>query len=238
MLGAALLAITIVPILMGYLIRGKINGLEASEIQEHLHDLPASISLPHTELLRTESISELLRTLEQGPYRNVAVQARRSYEENQEPFLLDATIDQRYYTSLLRQIRRAQPDDRPSLFRLIGGLVDQQNLNWLIRYRFNYELSASETYYLLIPFGLQLHRDQLLALVNLDSIEQVIESLPPPLAAALAEGATRPLCCLCPATVVGRPRTANISGSTSTRKITPVAAASRYSVAAMPQKSR
>ena len=174
------------------IIRGKLQGLHFDLIKGNLHELPSLISLPHEQLLRTENIQELLRQLETGPYSDIARQARRVYEERNEPFSLDATIDQRYYPSLLRQIRRAQPDDRPSLYRLIGGLVDQQNLNWLIRYRFNYELSASETYYLLIPFGLQLHRDQLLTLVNLDSIEQVIESLPPPLAAALAQ-ATSPM---------------------------------------------
>lgn len=174
------------------IIRGKLQGLHFDLIKENLHDLPPLITLPHEQLLRTENIQELLRQLETGPYSDIARQARQVYEERNEPFSLDATLDQRYYMSLLRRVRRAQPTDRVSLHRLIGELIDQQNLNWLIRYRFNYELSASETYYLLIPFGLHLHRDQLLKLVNMDNIQQLIESLPAKLATAL-EGSVSPM---------------------------------------------
>ncbi len=169
------------------LIRGKINGLEAREIQDHLHDLPASITLPHTELLRTESVNELLRTLEQGPYRDLAVQARRSYEENQEPFLLDATIDQRFYTALGEHARNCEGPDRQPLQALTGTLIDRQNLLLLLRYRFCYELTPSETYYLLSPHGLVLNRRHLLQLVNLGSLEKVVESLPGPLGAGLRD---------------------------------------------------
>ena len=165
----------------------KINGLEAREIQDHLHDLPASISLPHTELLRTESVSELLRTLEQGPYRDVAVQARRSYEENQEPFLLDATIDQRFYTALAEHARNCDDPDRQPLQALTGTLIDRQNLLLLLRYRFCYGLTPSETYYLLSPHGLVLNRQRLLQLVNLGSLEKVVEALPGPLGAGLRD---------------------------------------------------
>ncbi len=59
-----------------------------------------------------------------------------------------------------------------------GALIDQHNLVWLMRYRLNYGLSASETYYLLVPFGRQLHQDRLKTLVNLNSFEQMIEALP------------------------------------------------------------
>jgi len=163
------------------LLRGKLNGLPAREIHDQLYvyDLPAAISLPHEELLRTESVNELLRKLEQGPYRDIAVQARRSFEENQEPFLLDANIDQRFFAGLAEHARTCATADRDAVVGLVGHLIDRQNLLWLLRYRFPYGLTASETYYLLVPHGRYLHRQLLMQLVNLNSFEQVIESLPP-----------------------------------------------------------
>ncbi|MES9875944.1 MAG: V-type ATPase subunit [Candidatus Sedimenticola sp. PURPLELP] len=160
------------------LIRGKLNHLTYEELRENLYDLPALISLPHQELLRTENIAELLRQLEQSHYSDIARQARRVYEEKNEPFSLDATIDQRYYAGLLKRARSTEVEDNKPLSELIGTLIDQQNLLWLLRYRFGYGLAPSGTYYLLVPFGKLLSRDLLKKLVNMNSFSEVIESLP------------------------------------------------------------
>lgn len=160
------------------LIRGKFQGLSFGDIEQNLYDLPPLISLPHDRLLRTENVLELLRQLEQGHYADIARQARQVYEEKNEPFSLDATIDRGYYIGLLRRIRRIEPEERRPLSEMIGTLIDQQNLIWLLRYRFSYRLSPSETYYLLIPFGRQLHQEWLKSLVNLDRFQQVLDELP------------------------------------------------------------
>lgn len=167
------------------IIRGKLQGLGYDQINRNLHDLPPLISLPHDELVRTEDILELLRRLESGPYSDIAFQARRVYKQRNEPFSLDATIDQRYYTGLLRRARGVDEKDRTPLLSLIGVMIDQQNLTWLARYRFYYGLSPSETYYLLIPFGHHLHRDLLAKLAELDKLSEVVSHLPETLALQL-----------------------------------------------------
>lgn len=169
------------------LIRGKIQGLSYEQLLDNLQDLPALISLPHEQLLRTENIPELLRLLEKTPYGDIAQQARRVYEEENEPFSLDATIDQRYYTALLKRSRMVTETDRAPLTRLIGSLIDQQNLPWLLRYRFNYQLSPTKTYYLLAPSGRHLQSDRLKRMVNMESAEQVLETLPKHLKVRLAD---------------------------------------------------
>lgn len=174
------------------LIRGKIQGLSYDQLLDNLRSLPRLISLPHEQLLRTENIPELLRRLEQTPYGDIARQARWVYEEKNEPFSLDATIDQRYYTGLLKRSRMVIESDRQPLARLIGSLIDQQNLPWLLRYRFNYELSPTKTYYLLAPSGRHLQSDRLKKMVNMGSTEEVVQALPEHLKQRMA-GATTPI---------------------------------------------
>lgn len=161
------------------LIRGKINAMEDAQIADQLYELPASITLPHDELLRTDNVLELLRRLEQGPYREIAQQARHVYEERNEPFSLDATIDQLYYTRLLKRVAATEPQDRDALRAVTGALIDHQNLLWLLRYRFAYDLPPSETFYLMIPRGLALNHAALMRLVEVSSFSEVIEQLPP-----------------------------------------------------------
>lgn len=169
------------------LVRGKLNGLEEQEIEANLLDLPEFLTLPHHALLRTESVLEMLRQLEQGPYRAIASQARQVFEEHHEAFALESTIDQRYQAGLVKRVRQLAGADLKETQQVIGLQLDRINLLWLLRYRFAYGMAPSETYYQLVPSILQLHRERLLKLVNLPSIERVIEALPEPLSHLLAQ---------------------------------------------------
>lgn len=168
------------------LIRGKLYNVDAKEIQGNLYQLPPQVMLPIQELLRTENVLELLRQLEQGPYRFIAQQAREVYEQKREPFALETTIDQLYYASLARQVRQFHDSEQRPLQLVVGALLDQIDLLWLLRFRFAYGLTPSETFYQLVPSFRLLHRERLLQLVNLDSLERVLDALPEPLNSLLA----------------------------------------------------
>jgi len=160
------------------LIRGKINEMAEVQIADQLHELPRRMQLPHEELLRADNPSELLRRLEQGPYQEIARQARKVYEEKNEPFSLDAAIDRLYYAGLLKHVFTTDADEQRPLLEFLGVLLDHQNLLWLLRYRFVYGLPPSETYYLLVPNGRLLGRHTLMQLVEQGSFEEVIAALP------------------------------------------------------------
>ncbi len=163
------------------LIRGKLSGEDERAIEDNLYDLPGALSLPHATLLRTESVLELLRQLEQSPYRVIAGQARQVFDERHEPFALEATVDQSYYAGLVKRTRELQGVDGKEMQQVVGLQLDQLNLLWLLRYRYSYGLSATETYYQLVPSAHKLHRAALLELVDLPEFDQVVRSLPYPL---------------------------------------------------------
>jgi V/A-type H+-transporting ATPase subunit C len=168
------------------LIRGKLYNLDQAEIRENLYDLPANVRLSDQELFRAENVLELLRTLEQGPHRLIARQAREVYEQKREPFALEAAIDQRYYAELVRQAMQFQGENARSLQLLLGAMLDRVGLLWLLRFRFSYRLTPSEAYYQLVPSLRLLHRDRLLELANMETFEQVLDTLPAPLDTLLA----------------------------------------------------
>ncbi len=170
------------------LIRGTLHGLDQRDIQAHLYALPPQLQLAEeTRLLRAENVLELLRALEGGPYTLIARQAREVYEQRGESFALEAAIDQRYYAGLARQVAQFHDETRQWLQVLVGALLDRVSLIWLLRSRFNFELSPSETFFRLVPSPRLLHRGRLLELVNLESLEQVLEALPQPLRGHLAD---------------------------------------------------
>lgn len=168
------------------LIRGKLYDLDQDEILENLYDLPESGRLPHRDLFRADNVPELLRTLEQGSYRTIARQAREVYEQKRDPFALEAAIDQSYYAELVGRALQFRDVHARPLRRLLGAILDRVDLLWLLRLRFSYGLSPSETFYQLVPSLALLHRERLLQLANLETFEQVLEALPAPLHELLA----------------------------------------------------
>jgi V/A-type H+-transporting ATPase subunit C len=160
------------------LIRGKLSEVKETEIRATLHDLPSYLALPHQALLRTESVLELLRQLEKGPYHAIASQARKSYEEHMEPFFLDAAIDQLYCVGMIKRAEKLKGIDRSETTKVVGLHIDRITLLWLLRYRFTYNLSPSEAYYQLVHSPLHMKRGLLLSLANLSTWEVVINALP------------------------------------------------------------
>jgi V/A-type H+-transporting ATPase subunit C len=169
------------------LIRGKLSDLGMEEIRDNLHQLPENIRLPHESLLLAENVEEMLRQLEQGPYAIIAGQARHVFEEKKEGFSLDAAIDRLYYTGMMRHLNMVNSSDKQGAKRLIGLMIDRQNILWLMRYRLVYRFSSSEAYYLLIPTGGRIGRANLMELANLDSLQAIIEHLPEPFRLHLTE---------------------------------------------------
>ncbi|MBI5041725.1 MAG: V-type ATPase subunit [Gammaproteobacteria bacterium] len=167
------------------IIRGKISEQPAEKIREQLLDIGAFATLPVDDLLRTDDVAELLRMLEMTPYADIARQARRIYEEQQDQFALDAAVDRRYLAGINKRVTALAADDRRILRPLIGAILDRFNLVWLLRYRFAYNLTPAETYYLLIPGGYHLRGPELQALAQLGSFEDVMSNLPTALAREL-----------------------------------------------------
>ncbi len=160
------------------IIRGKFSGVPERDIREQLAELGPFATLPLDELLRTEDPAELLRRLDDTPYADIARHARRTLEEQQDLFTVDADIGRRYYMGLQRRAREIAMDQRQAVVALVGFVLDRVNLIWLLRYRFAYDLSPAKTYYLLVPSTRRLTADHLQMLVQLTSLQEVLDALP------------------------------------------------------------
>ncbi|MBE9562666.1 MAG: V-type ATPase subunit, partial [Proteobacteria bacterium] len=169
------------------IVRGKIANLDNETISQQLLELGSLTALPIEQLLHSEDVGELLRRLEHSPYSNIAKQTRRVFEKEHQLYSLDAAIDRHYMLGFIRHIMALNTVQRGHILPLVSIFVDRFNLLWLLRYRFAYNLSAAETYYLLIPTSFRLNRTLLQKLVELDSLAEVLENLPEPFYSLLFE---------------------------------------------------
>ena len=172
------------------IIRAKVTGDAAETTRAELADLGPLSALPVEELIHTEDVAELLRRLERTAYADMARQARALYEDQHDIFTMEAALDRQFYAGLAKRANGLSSDDQIYLRPLVGGLIDQINLVWLVRYRFTFGLSPPHAYYLLVPAGHHLNSRQLLELVQQESFSQVVQALPEPLKDLLAEATT------------------------------------------------
>jgi len=171
------------------LLRGKMTGERPAELLKRLTPMGSFGRLDIQDLAHAEDVTELLRRLEAGPYAAIVRQARRAFEENHNPFILDAALDRSYYEGLAQRAEPLEKTNGAAFRRLMGGLIDRINLVWLLRYRFNYNLPPSQVYFLLVGSHYSLTSTRLRELATLTSLEDILAALPAPLRASM-EGVT------------------------------------------------
>ncbi len=171
------------------LLRGKMTGDRPATLISRLTPMGAFGRLDVQDLAHAEDVSELLRRLEAGPYAGIVRNARRAFEENHDPFILDAALDRAYYEGLARRAQPLENQAGASFRRLMGALIDRINLVWLLRYRFNYNLPPAQVYFLLVGSHYSLPSSRLRELAVMARMEDILAALPDELRARL-EGAT------------------------------------------------
>jgi len=168
------------------IIRGKMASQPQAAIEAQLQDMGRFTSLPIAELLQSDTPAELLRRLEQTPYAEIARQARHLLEQGEALFALDAALDRRYFAGLARRGAAIGGAPGQLLRAIVGSIVDRVNLVWLLRYRYAYNLTPAQAYYLLIPASHRLLPQQLQQLAQCASFEEAMSSLPAPFDKMLA----------------------------------------------------
>lgn len=160
------------------LLRGKMMGDRPAALLNRLTPMGSFGRLDIQALAHAEDVAELLRRLEAGPYADIVRNARRAFEENHNPFILDAALDRSYYEGLARLAQPLEMVAGTSFRSLMGALIDRINLVWLLRYRFNYKLPPAQVYFLLVSSHYTLPSWRLRELAGLPGTDDVLAALP------------------------------------------------------------
>jgi len=160
------------------ILRGKSMHRDDKSIQAQLFNPGPLTGLPINELLQAEDVPEVLRLLENTRYASLAYYTLSRYEQHKEIFGLETSVDQQFFIGLLRRFNTQTAENQKKLNPLLGRIIDQINLVRLLRYRINYGLSPSHTYFLLSSGGYRLKQQELLNLVKIQHIENILEQLP------------------------------------------------------------
>lgn len=131
-------------------------GTETSlwdRVRDVLFPLGSASILPAQAMVESGSVPAAVDLLRGTPYEEILSFAMKRYSSEQNLFPLEVALDLSYWRRLWSEAQRLTGQDRERSVRIIGSLLDMNNLMWAIRYRVYHKLSEEEVINYTLPFG-------------------------------------------------------------------------------------
>lgn len=133
-------------------LRGIIAGASWDRIRYVLFPIPNTV-LPAQAMVEAANVSAAVELLRGTPYYGTLSYAMKRYSTEQSLFPLEVAIDLSYWRDLWARTTRLTGGDKAQAVRIIGALVDTNNLMWAARYRIFHHLSEEELINYTLPYG-------------------------------------------------------------------------------------
>jgi V/A-type H+-transporting ATPase subunit C len=149
------------------------------QIRDLLFPFGASTVLPAEAMLQTGSVAAAVELLRATRYYEPLSQALKRYTAERNLFPLEVALDLHYWRQLWQEARKLPVEDQTQALRVLGALVDMNNLMWAIRYRVYQELSEEELINYTLPFGHRVRDEDIRAVAAGADLGSVVGRLYP-----------------------------------------------------------
>jgi V/A-type H+-transporting ATPase subunit C len=161
------------------LLRGVVTGATWDEVRYLLFPLAAATALPMEDMLAVGSVDAAVQLLRGTPYYATLAHALERYTEEQSLFPLEVTLDLDYWRELWRDVNHLPGQDREWALRLVGSVIDLNNLMWTLRYRVYHGLSQEEIINYTLPFGRRVRDEDIRAIAAGEDMITVVSRVYP-----------------------------------------------------------
>jgi V/A-type H+-transporting ATPase subunit C len=135
------------------ILRGIVTGAGWERIQDVLFPMGEMSVLPAQAMLESGDVGTAIELLHGTPYYDTLSYAMRRYSAEKNLFPLEVALDLYYWRQLWHEAKKLRGQDRQQALRIIGSLMDVNNLMWVIRYKVYHGLSEEEVINYTLPFG-------------------------------------------------------------------------------------
>jgi V/A-type H+-transporting ATPase subunit C len=160
-------------------LRGIVSGASWERVRFVLFPLGSFTVLPAQDMVEASSMEAAIEKLLQTPYHATLSHALERYRAEQSLFPLEVSLDLSYWRMMWECVGQLHGQDRSKALRLIGSLVDMNNLMWAIRYRVYHNLAEEEIINYTLPFGYHVKDDDIRAIAAGAEIAPLVTRLYP-----------------------------------------------------------
>jgi V/A-type H+-transporting ATPase subunit C len=164
------------------ILRGIVAGASWDRVRFVLFPLGEVTILPAQEMMETGNVGAAVELLQGTPYYPTLSFAMKRYSAEQSLFPLEVALDLNYWREIWRDVNQLSSDDRNQALRIVGTLVDVNNLMWAIRYRVYHHLSEEELINYTLPFGYHVQDRDIRSIAAGADIAQIVKRIYPTLA--------------------------------------------------------
>src|SRR5688572_16945448 len=148
-------------------------------VREVLFPLGSTTVLPAQAMVESGSVATAVDLLQGTPYEEALSFAMKRYSAEQNLFPLEVALDLSYWRRLWAEAKKLTGPDREQGTKIIGSLLDMNNLMWAIRYKVYHKLSEEEIINYTLPFGYRVQDSDIRAIAAGTDIAAVINRIYP-----------------------------------------------------------
>ncbi len=158
------------------------QSLSWDEVRPLLFPTEYLASLPAQAMVESGNIAAAVEMLRGTLYYEPLSFGLKRYSSEQSLFPLEVALDLFYWRRVWAATRRLMGEDQSQAVRVVGSLVDTNNLMWAIRYRVYHRLSEEELINYTLPFGLRVRDDDVRSIASGSDIGSIVSRVFPDIA--------------------------------------------------------
>ena len=148
-------------------------------VREVLFPFGTFASIPAQAMVESGSVASAVDLLHGSPYEATMSFAMKRFSTEQNLFPLEVALDLDFWRRLWAEIKNLKGKDREMGGKLIGSLLDLNNLMWAIRYRIYHNLSEEELINYTLPFGYRVRDEDVRAIAAGADIASIVSRIYP-----------------------------------------------------------
>lgn len=133
-------------------------------VREVLFPFGSFSALPAQAMVEAGSVPAAVELLKGTPYEATMSFAMKRFSAEQNLFPLEVALDLDYWRQLWAEAKKLSGLDREQATKIIGSLLDMNNLMWAIRYKIYHKLSEEELINYTLPFGFRVRDEDVRAI--------------------------------------------------------------------------
>lgn len=148
-------------------------------VSEVLFPFGSFTSIPAQAMVESGNVGTAVDLLKGTPYEATMSFAIKRFSTEQNLFPLEVALDLDYWRRLWAEARKLAGKDREMSVKIVGSLLDMNNLMWVIRYKIYHKLSEEELINYTLPFGFRVRDEDVRAIAAGSDIATVVTRIYP-----------------------------------------------------------
>jgi len=148
-------------------------------VHEVLFPLGTFSVIPAQAMVESGSVAAAVDLLDGTTYESTMSFAMRRFSAEQNLFPLEVALDLDYWRRAWSEVKNLKARDREMAGKLIGSLLDLNNLMWVIRYKIYHDLSEEELINYTLPFGYRVRDEDVRSIAAGADIASVVSRIYP-----------------------------------------------------------